>query len=586
MLIALSLLSPALFCAVLVASGFGPRRVGKPVRNVVCALSPAAVVPAVFLALVGDGVALDLPWMLFGSRLQVDGVARPLLLIAAILYGAALIALSWRRSPDRENRNAVLVGFLLASYLGNIGVYLAADVASFYLWFAIMSFSAVGLIIHYRTAKARRATVFYLVMSVLSETALLVGFLTLVASGAHLIDEVEGAWADSDVATITMVALLIGFGIKAGLVPLHVWLPLAHPAAPPAASAVLSGAMVKAGLVGWLRFFPPVETVDQISVAGWILVALGLLGAFGGALVGVLHNDPKVVLAYSTVSQMGFITATVGVSLIRPDLAPAVTAAALLYAVHHGLAKGTLFLAVPVLQKMRAGVSLTATCLATLGAALAVVGLPFTSGSFAKYSSKYAVDEFTLVGIGMDTWLTIVAVGSAALLLRLGYILWTDESDRDLAPDGQLLAVLITALAGATLPWWIGRNWLGESWPSLGLPTIWPMIWPAAAGLILGAILIKARVPAPPAGDVGTAAEHAVEAMVPRGGNLLNTTHERTHSIGERLIAMARRAGESTNAVIEGGELRWRGWQVSGVAVLLVMGLILTVMIVSGGWLR
>lgn len=580
MLITLSLLLPAALCAVFAASGFTPQKVGGRIRNLLCMVSPAAVLPAVALALTGPGETLELPWLLLGSRFEVDAVARPLLLAAVVLYGAAFIALSWRTPTAREGRNGVLVAFLLASYVGNIGVYLAADVPGFYLYFAVMSFSAAGLIIHHRTAKARRATVFYLVMSVLSETALLVGFLILVASGAHFIDQVDGAWSDARMPVVAAVALFIGFGIKAGLVPLHVWLPLAHPAAPPAASAVLSGAMVKAGLVGWLRFFPPEDAV------GWTLVVLGLVGAFGAAIVGALHTDPKVVLAYSTVSQMGFIAATVGVSLIRPDLAPAVIAAALLYAVHHGLAKGTLFLAVPVLQKVRGGAARTCAWIVALGAAGAVVGLPFTSGAFAKYSAKYAVEEFTVLGVGMDTWLTLVAIGSAALLLRLGWLLRNDENERSAAPDGQLIGLLLTAVAGATLPWWIGRDWLGDSWPSPELSTVWPMLWPAAVGLALGASLIRIGVPAPPPGDVGNAAEHVVGSAIPKGGPVLDTAHEKAKVAGDHVVEASGRAGHFVNRVIEAGESRWRGWQVSGVAVLLMIGLILVVMIVSGGWVR
>ena len=95
--------------------------------------------------------------------------------------------------------------------------------------------------------------------------------------------------------TLTVVLLFIGFGVKAGLVPLHVWLPLAHPAAPPAASAVLSGAMVKAGLVGWLRFLPLGQHERGLEVLGWVLMALALIGAFLAVVVGVLQDDPKVV---------------------------------------------------------------------------------------------------------------------------------------------------------------------------------------------------------------------------------------------------------------------------------------------------
>ncbi|OXS82829.1 proton-conducting transporter transmembrane domain-containing protein [Kocuria marina] len=90
-----------------------------------------------------------------------------------------------------------------------------------------------------------------------------------------------------------MVLLFIGFRGKAGLVPLYVWLPLAHPAAPPAASAVLSGAMVKAGLVGWLRLLPLGQHERGLEVLGWVLLALALIGAFLAVVVGVPQETPR-----------------------------------------------------------------------------------------------------------------------------------------------------------------------------------------------------------------------------------------------------------------------------------------------------
>ena len=101
MLITLSLLLPAALCAVFAASGFTPQKVGGRIRNLLCMVSPAAVLPAVALALTGPGETLELPWLLLGSRLEVDAVARPLLLAAAVLYGAAPHC---RRRRDRTAR--------------------------------------------------------------------------------------------------------------------------------------------------------------------------------------------------------------------------------------------------------------------------------------------------------------------------------------------------------------------------------------------------------------------------------------------------------------------------------------------------
>ena len=106
--------------------------------------------------------------------------------------------------------------------------------------------------------------------------------------------------------------LILGFGLKMGLVPLHVWMPLAHPVAPIPASAVLSGIIVKAGVIGLIRFLPlEVPSPDW----GMALVGLGLLTAFYGVLVGLTQPHAKTILAYSTVSQMGVVAAVLGAGM-------------------------------------------------------------------------------------------------------------------------------------------------------------------------------------------------------------------------------------------------------------------------------
>ena len=97
--------------------------------------------------------------------------------------------------------------------------------------------------------------------------------------------------------------MAFGFGIKAGALALHFWLPLAHPAAPVPASAVLSGAMIKAGLLGWLRFLP--LGYAALPAAGLGLVGVGLAAALIGAAAGALQRNPKTVLAWSSVARWG-----------------------------------------------------------------------------------------------------------------------------------------------------------------------------------------------------------------------------------------------------------------------------------------
>ncbi|HNF97563.1 MAG TPA: proton-conducting transporter membrane subunit, partial [Pseudomonadota bacterium] len=138
---------------------------------------------------------------------------------------------------------------------------------------------------------------------------------------------------------LTLVLLIVGLGMKAGLVPLHFWMPLAYGAAPIPAAAVMSGAAVKASALALIRFLPFGVALPDFGLP---LAAIGLFGAFYGVVIGIAQSRPKIVLAYSSVSQMGFLVAVLGKGLAAGDAGAARVAS--FYAAHHLLVKGALFL--------------------------------------------------------------------------------------------------------------------------------------------------------------------------------------------------------------------------------------------------
>ncbi|TDS87802.1 complex I subunit 5 family protein [Nesterenkonia aurantiaca] len=601
MLIALSLLTPLALVLALGLAGLLRPLTKFTIRRRLTLFAPLAVVPAVLLALLGNPgsatAALEVPWMLFGAHFAVDLYARPLLLIAALLYGAALLAISWIKLRDAERGSSALSAFLLLSFTGNIGTYLAADAASFYLGFALMSFSAAGLVIHYRTPAARRATRVYLVMSVLSETAILAALILVASGGGFLLTDAPAAAGTAHTGLIQGL-LFFGFGVKAGTVPLHVWLPLAHPAAPPAASAVLSGAMVKAGLIGWLRFLPEGET------AGAVLLTLALIGAFAAVLVGVVQHDPKVILAYSTISQMGFITALVAVGLLVPELRGATSAAAVIYAVHHGLAKGALFLGVPVVKHYARGRTGILVLLGMLGAGLAVAGAPLTSGAFGKYVSKEAVSGIEVLGVGLDQLLPLVATGSTLLLLRFAAVISSADRDPRRRADGELLSWLGVCAAGIVVPWVIGARWItdpvqdeGVAVPSWDPGTLWDATWPILLGIILAAMvwvaarrgllpgrLTSQEAPVVQPGDLLLAEESLLRRVGSGGGAALDAAHGFTGSAAGRWSDRWSAAAQRGRRGVSWAEARLGGWESTGlVLVVLLTGVVLATMLLLGG---
>ena len=261
-------------------------------RALVGRLTPWAPLPALLLALTAQpGASLHLDWILLGSSFGLTEVTRVFLLFTALLWwGAGIYARGYLRDDPRRPRFELLWLLTLA---GNLMLILALDVVSFYAGFALMTFAAYGLVIHTGKPEARRAGRVYLAMAVLGEGLILAGLL-LVASETEtslqpLLAELPSAVANSDQRDLLIALLWLGFGIKAGLPLLHLWLPLAHPVAPVPASAVLSGAMIKAGLLGWLHTLP----IGLVSLPGWSAVAIGagLLAAFGaGSCVATMKK--------------------------------------------------------------------------------------------------------------------------------------------------------------------------------------------------------------------------------------------------------------------------------------------------------
>lgn len=175
----------------------------------------------------------------------------------------------------------------------------------FYALLALLSVGTTGLVLYEGTPRAYRAGAIYIGMALLAESLVLVGMVLVVISApgnSLLIAAAPAAIDASPWRDAIFVLLIAGFGIKAGLVPLHFWIPLAHGAAPVPASALLSGAVVKASVIGLIRFMP-IETAPW--AVGAMVAMIGLLGALYAVLIGITQSHPKTVLAYSSVSQMG-----------------------------------------------------------------------------------------------------------------------------------------------------------------------------------------------------------------------------------------------------------------------------------------
>jgi formate hydrogenlyase subunit 3/multisubunit Na+/H+ antiporter MnhD subunit len=232
-------------------------------------------------------------------------------------------------------------------------VLLSDDAFSFLVAWEFMSLSSWLLVLAtHRQPEAAQAAYVYLVMAAMGGIALLLAFGVLAGvAGDYSFAAIRAAGRAQAATTAAILLTLLGAGSKAGLVPLHAWLPLAHPAAPSHVSALMSGAMTKVALYAILRVLFDLS-VGSSGAAGWwpglILIFMGGLSAVMGALYALFETDLKKLLAYSTVENVGIVAMGLGLAFVfrassLGGLATLALGAALLHAFNHALLKGLLF---------------------------------------------------------------------------------------------------------------------------------------------------------------------------------------------------------------------------------------------------
>jgi hydrogenase-4 component B len=320
---------------------------------VAAAMGGALVTGAGVLGLLGVSWRVLVPWLLPppGVELALDRLGGLFLLVVGALGApASVYALGYTRHQDSgaAGQAAAYNGFLAAMTV----VVLAANLFTFLIAWELMALASYFLVIaEPRDRQVTRAGWVYALVTHGGLACIVAGMLMLVhATGSERFVDWVAAAANLPVGTrnLAFVLFVIGFGSKAGLVPLHVWLPLAHPVAPSHASALMSGVMIKLGVLGllragfeWLGTGPPWW--------GVLLVLLGSASALLGVLYALVEQDLKRVLAYSSVENVGLVTIGVGAALVfratgAGGLAQLGLVAGLYHLLAHAALKAELFL--------------------------------------------------------------------------------------------------------------------------------------------------------------------------------------------------------------------------------------------------
>jgi formate hydrogenlyase subunit 3/multisubunit Na+/H+ antiporter MnhD subunit len=458
----------------------------RPLQNRIVSLLALAPLPGLALAL-ASGRQMEWTARLPGGwSFDLDRPAAMLLVVSALIWCAAGAAASrWLKGRPDAPRFAM---WWLLTLWGSLGVFAAADLASFYLLYAAASLPAYGLIVWDGGAQEQRAGRLTLAAALLGE-ALLLGAFVLLAAGTPgqslLIADCVAALSASPYRDAVIALLILGFGFKIGLVPLHGWMPLSYASGPLLATAALSGATSKAGLIGLIHFLP---FEAGLEVWGMILLAAGLFSGFYGVIVGLFQTNPRSVLGYSSISQLGQMAAMLGAGLAMGSPEAAVLVG--FYAVYHVLAKGGLFLAIDALAQTEHRRS-RLIILVTAGiTALGFAGLPLAGGALAKLAVK------PVIGDG-PAWLLFAAaaVGSALLMLHfIRLIRNVAPTEGDRTEEGFMRqAWLFVFVLALLLPWLLFDV-------VTGLPAAYALTpgvlldlgWPVALGLMLGWALAAA----------------------------------------------------------------------------------------------
>jgi formate hydrogenlyase subunit 3/multisubunit Na+/H+ antiporter MnhD subunit len=479
-------------------------------RGLARAITPLAAAPAfaaAALAIGGAPFGADLPALRVSLWLDQPG---GLVLLAAALVWLIVSLFALKEGQGRPNADRFAVSWLL-TMAGSLGVFIAADLLTFYLVYALVSVPAYYLVAHDDDPSSIRAGAVYMAFALLGEAVLLIAFVMLAAgepNGATQIRDVVTASVASPWRDAALALIILGFGMKIALVPLHGWMPLTYTAAPIPAVAVLSGAGVKAGVIGLIRFLPLSAGFLEWDEA---LVWIGFISAFYGVAVGVTQRDPKTMLAYSSISQMGVIAAALGMALARADPGAATNVA--FYAANHVLVKAALFLTVGAVAALD-GRARTLALILTALLGLSLAGLPLTGGALAKLSLK---DQFGDGPAGVASQLSAAAT-TALMLVFVMRLARLPAAERVGASRGREWSWAALAVAALLAPWLMFTA-IGSPAEAFEPSKLWDAVWPMLIGAVVaaGVWAVRDRLPRIPAGDIVVAEEAAFRASLSLG---------------------------------------------------------------------
>ncbi len=405
----------------------------KSRKNLVLGVGTGLIVTSALSLAVILGGETQFQLFSFGGKMniyfQIDDLGRIFAVIVNIVWVlAGFYAFEYMKHEKEEKRYfgfyTIVFGILLAlNYSGSMLTY--------YLFYELMTLLSVPLILHWKTKEAIMGGLKYLFYSLFGAYMVLFGiyflnkYATTLNFSAGGVLDLGMAEGNQGILLVVAFSMILGFGVKAGMFPLHAWLPTAHPVAPTPASAVMSGIIVKMGVLGMIRVVYYMFGADFLR-GTWVQTAwivLTLITVFMGSMLAYREKVMKKRLAYSTVSQVSYIL--FGLALLQPEA----FTGSILHVVFHAVIKSTLFMCAGAIiyktgktnvDELRGiGKEMPVTIWCYTFVSLALIGIPPASGFISKW---YLAIGSLQSGIRVFAWLGPVILLISALLTA-GYLL-------------------------------------------------------------------------------------------------------------------------------------------------------------------
>lgn len=412
--------------------------------NIVITLINLIVIIYMYPMVIESPVEYTIPYVMgTGLHLKMDIFRYMFVFITAFVW-FIINVYSSQYLINYIHRNRYYLFFMI-TYASTLGVFISENLVNLFTFFEIMSMASYPLIIHDEDEEAHEAGATYMGMAIAGGLILLMGIFILYSHTKSLdIDYIGRVLPTLGAIKYLISALMIiGFGVKAGMVPLHIWLPKAHPAAPTPASAVLSGILVKTGIFGII--ITSVFLMDGDKYISYVLIISGLVNMFMGGFLALFQINIKKTLAYSSMSQLGYIIMGVGLMGAMGEHNAIAVFGTLFHIFNHAIFKVMLFMGVGIIYMITHKLNINEIYgfgtfkpilkITFFTGFCAIIGLPGFNGFTSKTIIHHALAEALhhaspVLAYGGEFIFYLSSAFTTAYLLKLYISLFVENNSR------------------------------------------------------------------------------------------------------------------------------------------------------------